>query len=73
MIVQFGHPSPLQFDEEREVRRDRDEAEPLGDDLVEQGRDALVLLPVLRADRAEVELDVLDCHLGDVRDQSPPD
>jgi len=56
---------------QREVRRDRDEAEAVGDHLVEQRPDALVLLAVVRADRSEVELDVLDRHLRDVRDEHP--
>src|SRR2546427_477512 len=55
------------------LQRDRDEPEAVGDDLIEERRDALVLLPVLRADRPEMELHVLDRHLRDVREQRPPD
>ena len=54
-----------------EVRRDRDQAEAVGDHLVEEGAHALVFLAVLRADRPQVELDVLDRHLRDVRHEDP--
>src|SRR5437667_70582 len=54
-----------------EVRRDRDQAEAVGDHLVEEGADALVFLAVLRADRPQVELDVLDRHLRDIRHEDP--
>src|SRR3989304_6250544 len=41
----------------------------MGDDFVEERSDALVFLPVIAPDRAEVELDVLDSHLRHVRDE----
>src|SRR3990172_2465240 len=41
----------------------------MGDDFVEERSDALVFLPVIAPDRAEVELDVLDRHLRHVRDE----
>src|SRR5436190_20932979 len=52
-----------------EVRRDRDEAEAVGDHLVEERAQALVLLAVLRTDRTPVELYVLDRHLRYVGDE----
>jgi len=51
---------------------DGDHSEPVGDDLVEQGRHALVLL-VLVHDGAEVELHLVDRHLGYVGQEGPPE
>src|SRR3989304_5645010 len=41
----------------------------MGDDFGGARSDALVFLPVIAPDRAEVELDVLDRHLRHVRDE----
>ncbi len=57
-------------DEEVQVRGHGHHAEPVGDYLVEQGRDALVLHVVLHH-VPHVELDLVDGHLGDVRQERP--
>ncbi len=52
-----------------QVRRNRNESQAVRDDLVEDGAHALVLLAVLGTDGPEVELHILDGHLGDVRQE----